>query len=184
MIETSPRFRVAALLSAGACGWFATSCENESSKTAPAPSSSASAPALTVSKPAKSWFEGDWSGSFDAKVFTIAAEKNEGPLPAWEKPDARAFVGPGNLRLGVDQTGLARGTGDGPFGNLVLSGQVEGETLRLRFASDSNEPAKRFAGFMIAERKADRLVGTLQASAGDSGQVRTAEVQFTKPKAK
>ncbi len=151
---------------------------------APATSASADLPAA----PAKPWFEGSWSGTFEARQYTIEMESKIGGVREWRDDDGKAATGDGTLALEVDASGVSTGNGKGPLGELTASGVIEDDTLRLELrTAGPADPASAFHGFVVAERTkgAEELRGLLQASSGDSYVVRDAPVVLTKgpPKA-
>lgn len=180
------RLRAGALLLALAC----SRQEQEASPTASAPPSSSvlpkaasatsAAPSATSPEPAKpdSWFAGTWHGTYQAQRYEIEVPKNEGARE-WKSDDGGTHSGEGKITLDVSVTGALRGTATGPLGPLVLSGEVDGETLRVR--ARPRDPGERaFHGFVLLTRQGGRLKGRLQAATGDSRTVRDAAVELSK----
>jgi hypothetical protein len=152
-------------------------CQNASKEQpATAPSASAAAAAPTASAaPAKAWFEGTWQGAYQAELHRI--ELAAGGVKEWKKDDGSQASGAGTLTLNAAADGSVTGTAKGPLGEQQVTGRVEGETAALSLVPGAPEG---FHGVILASKTADGLKGTLQASSGDSLQVRKASVTLTK----
>lgn len=143
-----------------------------------APSSRAvTAPSATAGAAERAWYEGSWSGTYESALHRI--ELPVGGVRAWKDDDGKAGSGTGTLNLSIAQDGRVSGEAEGPLGPLTVSGELDGETLRVHLAPDGGG-GKDFRGVLVAGREGDRLRGTLRASTGDSLVVRAAPVELNK----
>lgn len=127
------------------------------------------------------WYQGDWSGTYAAKPFQVQMSAEDGAVKEWGKDDATSFSGEGQLTLSIDASGTVNGTAKGPLGDLLASGEVDGETLRVGLRPAEPTSADQIgAGTVIANRKGDRLEGELRASTGDSLKLRVASLTLSK----
>jgi hypothetical protein len=131
--------------------------------------------AATPAASAKTWFEGDWQGSFKAELFRV--ETAAGGVKEWKQDDGKRGSGDGALSLQIAHDGSAQGTASGALGELVVSGRVDGDRAALRLASDEGDG---FHGTILAAQTPDGMRGSLSASSGDSLQVRQASVTLTR----
>jgi hypothetical protein len=139
--------------------------------------SAASAPAV-ASAPApkpKAWYEGRWSGSYEAVIERIQLEA--GGVRAWKEDDGQRASGKGTLVCSVTPEGVASGEADGPLGALLVSGVADEQGLRLSLSPKGDDP-NGFRGTLLATRAGDQVTGTLSASSGDSLTVRKARVEL------
>lgn len=156
-------------------------CQNakpDAAASAPLASASANAAAAAPSAapvPAKAWFEGDWQGSFQAELFRV--EVPAGGVKEWKQDDGKKAAGEGKLSLVVSADGSATGTASGALGELSVNGRVDGDRAALRLASGE---ADGFHGTILATQTSEGMKGTLNASSGDSLQVRQASVVLTR----
>lgn len=157
-----------------------TACQNAPKGEASAsatPLASVSASAAPAAAPAaqKPWFEGDWQGRFEAALFRI--ELPSGGVKEWKTDDGKQASGAGELSLTVSADGTVSGSAKGALGELTVSGRFEGDRAALTLV-----PATPggFQGVVLATRDGDTLKGTLNASSGDSLQVRRAEVTLSR----
>ena len=163
----------------GACSALGllSGCKSPATETRPSasvatPQASAAAPPSAKEKP---WFSGAFSGHY-------AAERQEvdvkvGGVREWRKDDGKLASGPGSLSLRIDDDGLVDGTTEGPLGASHVSGKVEEDTLRVQLSPDT---ATGLHGVLIAKRAGTGFKGSLEASTGDSLQVRRATVELDK----
>jgi hypothetical protein len=151
-------------------------CQNAPKQETTAPSGSAVASAAPVAPaaPPKPWFEGSWQGAYQAELHRI---EGPGGVKEWKKDDGAQASGPGTLTLTAAPDGSVTGTAKGPLGEQQVTGRVEGETVALSLVPAL---ADGFRGVILASKAADGLKGTLQASSGDSLQVRKASVTLTR----
>jgi hypothetical protein len=152
-------------------------CQNASKEQPAAAPASAMTSATPVAKtaPPKAWFEGTWQGAYQAELHRI--ELKAGGVKEWKKDDGALASGPGTLTLSAAPDGSVTGSAKGSLGEHQVSGRIEGETAALSLSPTSPEG---FHGVLMASKTAEGLKGTLQASSGDSLQVRKANVTLTK----
>ncbi|HEX2874774.1 MAG TPA: hypothetical protein VHP33_26165 [Polyangiaceae bacterium] len=134
---------------------------------APAPSASAA--------PAKAWFEGSWQGTFQAELLRI--ELPAGGVKEWKNDDGKKASGEGKLSLEAKPDGSVSGTATGALGDLTVTGQVDGDRAALTLTSPQPEG---FHGVILATQTPEGMKGTLNASSGDSLQVRQAAVTLSR----
>jgi hypothetical protein len=134
---------------------------------APAPSASAA--------PAKAWFEGAWQGAFQAELLRI--ELPAGGVKEWKNDDGKKASGEGKLSLEAKPDGSVSGTATGALGDLTVAGQVDGDRAALALTSAQPEG---FHGVILATQTPEGMKGTLNASSGDSLQVRQAAVTLSR----
>jgi hypothetical protein len=148
-------------------------------QSSPGPSASAfSVPAASVPAPvARAWYEGAWQGGFQAELLRI--EMAAGGVKEWKQDDGKQGSGPGTLSLDVAADGSASGHASGALGQLSIVGRVEGDRAALQLISAESGG---FHGVIVAAQTPDGMKGTLNASSGDSLQVRQAAVTFTRSK--
>lgn len=167
--------------------FIAVGCERRSGSTAQ-PSASANAVAASAAETlppqpsarASDDLTGQWSGSYDARHYLIEMSKTEGVVREWAEDKAKEHTGEGTITFRIEPDGSVMGKAKGPLGSSLVSGQVEGKTVRIRLTP--SEPGTRsFAGFVVLERERDALKGRLQASTGDSLTVRDAPVELHRP---
>lgn len=155
-------------------------CDEEKPATpAASAKASASASAAPPEKP-KPWFEGTWTGSYEAKKQPIEMSKKEGAVWQWEKDDGGTGSGKGTLSLTVAEDGAITGTASGALGEQVVSGRVVDEEFRLRLKPKDMADIEAFGGTMTGKRDGDEVKGELKASSGDSINVRKASVTLEK----
>ena len=140
---------------------------------------SASAPASAAPPNPKTAgaFSGAWSGTYEAQHYRVEVPKGEGARE-WKDDDGKSNTGSGKISLSVNDSGGVTGEASGPLGDQRVVGEVDGETLRVRFSP--KEPGERaFSGFALLEKSGATLKGHLQASTGDSRTVRDAPIELT-----
>jgi hypothetical protein len=141
------------------------------------PSASAATSASGAPPPA-AWYVGSWSGTFAARPFRVILEKKPDGLPGWSKDDGKVGSGSGTLSLTIDASRRVVGSAQGALGDLLVTGEIDGDTLRAAASPKAPAALDGFAGTLVARRSADALVGRLQASTGDSQTVREAAVRL------
>lgn len=177
-------FSMLACTSALALTVLAAGCE-KSEQPAPSPSpsaaaSAAAAPSASAAQSAQAWYLGAWSGSYESRHHLIEMDKKQGGVKAWSEDDGNLGSGKGMLTLNVAEDRVVTGSAIGPLGEMTASGQLDEDTLRVRLSPTSPTAENSFAGFLIAQRKGEGFVGTLNASTGDSNTVRDAPVRLSK----
>ena len=136
-------------------------------------SASAAPSAAPVAKAA--WFEGSWQGAFQAELFRI--ELPAGGVKEWKQDDGKKASGDGKLSLEAKPDGSVSGTATGALGELAVSGQVDGDRAALTLTSAQPDG---FHGVILATQTPEGMKGTLNASSGDSLQVRQAAVTLSR----
>jgi hypothetical protein len=136
---------------------------------------SAAPAASAAPTPAKAWYEGAWQGSYKAELFRI--ELAAGGLKEWKQDDGTLASGDGTLAFTVAADGTITGSAKGALGELSVSGRVEGDRAALRL--DAAEP-KGFHGTILAVQNSQGMQGSLNASSGDSLQVRKGNVTLSR----
>lgn len=126
--------------------------------------------------PKPPWFSGRWSADFVVEAHPIEMTRAEGAVSEWSKDEKKVGVGPAKLELEVSAGGDVTGKATGALGDLEVRGRAGGEELRAELSAHGGEPAKTFAGVVLASRSGEKLEGKLQASTGDSLLVRRAEL--------
>ncbi len=137
--------------------------------------SSAAPVASAAPAPPKAWFEGAWQGSFQAELFRI--ELAVGGVKEWKKDDGSQASGQGKLSLQAAADGSVTGTATGALGELAVSGRVDGDRAALTLSSATPDG---FHGVILAAQSPDGMKGTLNASSGNSLQVRQASVTLAR----
>jgi hypothetical protein len=175
------RHRAIALAS---CMIFCAGCDREQAAdgATAASASQPGAPAASAppAAPAKPWYEGSWRGRYEARHFKIEMAKKDGMIKQWAEDDGKTASGAGELMLKIDDAGQVSGTGQGPLGALILTGEVDGDRLRVKLQPVDPAAEGALAGFLLATRKGEAFSGKLQASSGDSLVVRDAPVELRK----
>jgi len=166
------------VLAAGLVLSGALGCNKQTSNDAPAPSAAPvaaanSAPAAAAV--AKPWFAGAFAGEYQAK--TAPVQVPAGALKEWSKDDGKLSNGPGKLSLKIGDDGLVEGTSEGALGVGQVTGKVEEDTLRVQLSPADD---KGLHGVLVATREGDGFKGSIEASSGDSLQVRTASIELKK----
>ena len=166
----------AAVLALCACFTGALGCKAPPNQTPP--SAASAAPVASVAAPVakqKPWFSGAFSGRYTAERQVV--DIKVGAVREWGKDDGKQASGPGTLTLQIDDDGVVDGTTSGPLGSGRASGKVEDETLRVQL-TPSDEAGLH--GVLIAQRAGTGFKGAIQASTGNSLQVRQATVDLDK----
>ena len=165
------------LLAAGAVLALLGACKGQGSAatgSASAQAAPASASAAPAAKP-KPWFAGGFAGEYAAKLLPV--EIKVGAVREWSKDDGKLASGPGKLTLQIDDAGFVEGTSEGALGPSHISGKVEDDTLRVQLSPNDEDGLR---GVLVATRDGDGFKGSIQASTGDSLQVRQANVELKK----
>jgi len=158
---------------------LASACQ-QAPKADPAATSSAAASAsvgapAAPAAPAKAWFEGRWQGAFQAELLRI--EMQAGGLKEWKNDDGKKASGEGKLSLEAGPDGTVTGTVSGALGDLSVAGRVDGDRAALTLTSPQPDG---FHGVILASQTPEGMKGTLNASSGDSLQVRQATVTLSR----
>jgi hypothetical protein len=100
-------------------------------------------------------------------------------VPAWKKthwsdPESSAGVGEGAMTLAIDpSTGRVTGSLEGPLGPASIDGVAADGKVSASVAR--KDPADHgFTGTLLATVTSDKVEGTLNASLGQAGALRTA----------
>jgi hypothetical protein len=123
----------------------------------------------------KAWYEGRWSGTYEAALERIELEV--GGVRAWKDDDGQRASGKGTLTVAVNPEGIATGEAEGPLGAQVVHGIADDGGLRLTLSPKGGE-AEGFRGTMVLAKAPDHVAGSLNASSGDSLTVRKAKVEL------
>ncbi len=156
-------------------------CKAHASDAAPGPSAVATAPAsasaapAAAAKPTKPWYAGSFAGAYEAKLQPV--DVKVGAIREWAKDDGKAASGPGKLTLQIADDGVVDGSSEGALGAGHVSGKVEDDTLRLQLLPDDSSAMR---GVLVASRDGDGFKGSIEASSGDSTQVRQAPIELKK----
>lgn len=165
-----------ALLLATACDKAAPPNPVPSASAPPAPVASAAPIASAAPSAAGPSAPSKWSGSYEAQHYKIEVPKGEGARE-WHEDDGGAHTGKGTIALELGPGGRVSGTASGALGEHALTGELDGDTLRVRFvprvAGD-----RAFGGFTVLKKEGDAYKGRLQAASGDSKTVRDALISL------
>lgn len=140
------------------------------------PATSSPLAAASAAAPAKAWYEGSWSGDYEAELHLLETER--GGVREWKKDDASLAAGKGSLHVSIDADGNATGEAEGPLGSLGVSGRIENDSLALTLAPMGGGGPELFRGVLVARREQEVLRGALQVSTGDSLKARKARVEL------
>ena len=177
------RYDVRVLLACSLSWAIAAGCKHEAPKNDTA-AASAAPTASSIAAPApvqdKPWYEGSWRGRYEARHFKIEMTKPQGAVKEWASDDGKKASGSGEINLKIDGAGQVSGTGQGPLGAMVATGEVDGDMLRVKLQPVDPGAEGALGGFLLASRKGDAFSGKLQASSGDSLLVRDAPVELAK----
>lgn len=166
---------LALLLAGVACQQGAKADGAGAAASASAVVSAAAAPSAAPLAAKAAWFEGSWQGAFQAELLRI--ELPAGGLKEWKQDDGKKASGEGKLSLEAKPDGSVTGTATGALGELAVSGQVDGDRAALTLTSAAPEG---FHGVILATQAPEGMKGTLNASSGDSLQVRQAAVTLSR----
>jgi len=177
------RYEARVLLACSLFCAFTAGCKQEAQKsetTAQASATAASSVTAAAPVPDKPWYEGSWRGRYEARHFKIEMTKPQGAVKEWAGDDGKNASGSGEINLKIDGAGQVSGTGQGPLGPMVATGEVDGDMLRVKLQPVDPGGEGALGGFLLASRKGDAFSGKLQASSGDSLVVRDAPVELAK----
>jgi hypothetical protein len=147
-------------------------CEPRASSEAAAAASVRAVPdAASASPEPRAWFEGRWSGDYEERL--EPAEVSGSAVQPLS--DATAARSTGSLSLEARTNGGVSGSASGGLGEQRAVGEFLGERLTLLLVP---QRAGGYRGVLIAERRGEELVGSLNASTGDGLSVRTATVSL------
>jgi hypothetical protein len=155
----------------------ATSAAASLQPAAPASAASAPASAHSKSKPPPD-AAGEWTGTYEARHYLIEMSKKEGAVREWEADKGEAHSGKGELSVKIADDGSVSGSSTGPLGELTVTGEFDGQQLRLRLSPVNPEKQPTFYGTLLAERQGEVFKGRMQASSGDSLTVRDAPAKL------
>jgi hypothetical protein len=181
------------ILRAAAAGWicWCCACSKTPSASESAASASASAPPApaapvacvapsATSAPRAASEAGQWSGSYEARLYRIEMSKKEGAVREWGEDKGDLHTGKGSLTVDIAEGGSASGAAKGPLGELQLTGELDGPNLRLQLSPADPQQTPAFTGVLLAKRDGSGFTGRLQVSSGDSLIVREAPVSLRK----
>lgn len=119
-----------------------------------------------------------WTGHYDAKVGEVnppasAREK------AWTTDPGTAAIGKGTIELAVVEKGVVHGSASGPLGDLVVSGELDGEELRANLAPKEPNGEQAMFGVLSLAKDGEKLHGTLRTSDREAKIVREATVELS-----
>lgn len=153
-----------------------------SASTAPAaPSSSASSATATASEAgAPSAKAPGTASSFSGKYTTEAVTAIAVPEGTkWKGEDGTEGTGEGTLTLEAAADGRVTGTVEGPLGPALVEGLLEGDSLTASFRR--KDPADNgFYGTILGKVAGDKVEGSVAASRGNAGLVRTGKLTLSK----
>jgi hypothetical protein len=149
------------------CAVLACACGKKSPEQTPRPVPASAPAAASVAPAASAARTSDvWTGTYLAK----AVDADAGQLA----------TGPGTLSMTVAR-GRVTGEGKGALGPLLLSGVLEGGTLRVGLLPVDPNAAQAMTGVLVATIAAGNgsaARGTLRVSNGDARLVREASVEL------
>jgi hypothetical protein len=100
----------------------------------------------------------------------------------WRGDDAGDGLGEGNLSVTIDRkTGAVHGAADGPIGDTLLVGAMQGETLTASVVR--KDPLDRgLTGTAVAKSSGDSVTGTMRLSVANARVVREATFTLAREK--
>lgn len=151
-----------------------------SASTAPAaPSASASAASASEAGAPSAKAPGtasSFSGKYTAEAVTTIAVP-EGAK--WKGEEGTEGTGEGTLTLEAAADGRVTGTVEGPLGPALVEGLLEGDSLTASFRR--KDPADNgFYGTILGKVAGDKVEGSVAASRGNAGLVRTGKLTLSK----
>jgi hypothetical protein len=156
-------------------------CKREESSTTTASATPASsAPVAAPAEKPKPWYVGAWTGSYQSVPRRVEMKKSEGLLKEWAEDDGGVATGEGKVTLRIDEAGSVEGESKGALGDLVASGEVDENTLRVRLKPADLAAQHALSGVLLAEKQGAAFAGTMKASTGDSLVVREATIKLEK----
>ncbi len=174
------------------CAVLIAACGDKPSTTEPAPSGTASvaapvgsiAPvasaAPSASAPGTTASAAHWEGTFTAKRAVLANLPKDVKVPAWDKDPGTASVGPGTLAAMSIASGSVTGTGKGSLGDLIVTGELDQDELRLIVRPTEANAANAMTGVLTAKIAGAAATGAIHVSSKDGNLVREADVKLTK----
>ncbi|HEY8086913.1 MAG TPA: hypothetical protein VIF09_03690, partial [Polyangiaceae bacterium] len=114
-----------------------------------------------------------WTGTYKSTASAVSVPA-EWKKVHWSDTQSTQGVGDGTLTLAVDgATGRISGSVEGALGPGVLDGAASGDKLSATLLR--KDPADQgFTGTLLATMAGDKVEGTINASPGGGGTVRTA----------
>ena len=154
-----------------------------SSSAAPssAPSAAPSSAAATASEAgAPSAKATGTASSFSGKYTTEAVTAIAVPEGTkWKGEEGTEGTGEGTLTLEAAADGRVTGTVEGPLGPALVEGLLEGDSLTTSFRR--KDPADNgFYGTILGKVAGDKVEGSVAASRGNAGLVRTGKLTLSK----
>jgi hypothetical protein len=122
-----------------------------------------------------------WTGTYDSHPGSIyVVDGGEWAGVRWRGDDASVGLGEGKLSLAMNRTSEeVRGTGEGPIGNVVLSGVVTGGAITLSVSR--KDPLDRgLTGTAVAQVSGDKISGTMRLSQADARVIREATLHLVR----
>jgi hypothetical protein len=167
-------------------------CSNPSSAGGAAGSSASASPAASAAAPPAASASGKpaaaaptgpvaWNGTYSSAPGSMYVyDGGEWKGVHFRGDDASIGLGDGPLTLTVDaKTGIVRGTGTGPIGDVILTGAVTGE--ELTFSVLRKDTADRgFTGTGSGKLSGDTCEGVMRLSRGDAHVIREAKFTLSK----
>ena len=172
-------------LAAAACdtsGPAPTRASGADAGVAPQPSATVSLPSASSSAATPAGGNeraGHWTAPYQA---TRAAVTVPVGLPdhTWKLDDGRTATGEGRIEVTIASDGTARGKLAGALGELVLSGMMDGSTLRAGLSPADPLVLPAMGGLLLVTAEGSSLVGELRVSSHDGALVRAAVVRLAR----
>lgn len=151
-----------------------------SASTAPAAPSSSASSATASEAGAPSAKAPGTASSFSGKYTTEAVTAIAVPEGTkWKGEDGTEGTGEGTLTLEAAADGRVTGTVEGPLGPALVEGLLEGDSLTASFRR--KDPADNgFYGTILGKVAGDKVEGSVAASRGNAGLVRTGKLTLSK----
>ena len=170
-------------------GFFCGACQkndpNATSQGAPAASVASAVAVVPPSIPkaapkAGSPCAGQYTGTYAVTPTKADITQKEGAPAQWEKDDAKALAGQGDITLKVAEDNVISGTAKGPLGDQTLRGLCDENTLRVELDTLSSDPKTVKNAVLLADVSGDQASGTISAATGDSLVRRSGTVNLRK----
>lgn len=151
-----------------------------SASTAPAAPSSSASSATASEAGAPSAKATGTASSFSGKYTTEAVTAIAVPEGTkWKGEEGTEGTGEGTLTLEAAADGRVTGTVEGPLGPALVEGLLEGDSLTASFRR--KDPADNgFYGTILGKVAGDKVEGSVAASRGNAGLVRTGKLTLSK----
>jgi hypothetical protein len=121
-----------------------------------------------------------WTGAYVSEAGSIyVVDGGEWAGVKWRGDDASVGLGNGTVSLSLNRsTGEVRGTGEGPIGDVVFSGAIVSDAIRLTVSR--KDPLDRgFTGTAVATMSGDRIAGTMRLAVADARVIRQATLMLS-----